>query len=249
MFANRALHQIRPGVAAQQAPLHCTPDFPLPGEAEFPAPPALPDALLQLELSLSAFVVDLGGVTDIIRGDIGLTVQLLRLAARVPELSLGKISAISEIACQVGVDRLKALVCQTNPLPIHFRDRAGLSACERFWTHSRLAALIAEELSEPSSEVTPQAAYLAGLLYRAGEIPSVLGRAPVSAVDALCNGYRMAKAWELPQALADVMSGYRELCCTRESRALFDIATAADTWATRLEFLAVRAIQSEASAG
>jgi len=106
-----------------------------------------------------------------------------------------------------------------------------------------LTALIAEELSGQSSVVTPEEAYLAGLLCHVGDLPSILGWATAGsgAADSRYIGYRMAKSWELSPALVDVIGGYGEACGTRESRALLDIAEAADNWASRLEFLAVRA--------
>src|SRR5271166_3414171 len=162
MFANRKNQKLRLAVATQQSPV----DFPhsstftLPGETEFPAPPAMPDALLRLDLCLSAFVVDLQDIKDIIRTDVGLTLQLLRLAARQTEQSPGRIGSIGEIAIQVGVPGLRELVSRTRAL--NFTSHAGLSVCERFWSHARLTALIAEELAGQSSEVDPEQAYLAG---------------------------------------------------------------------------------------
>ena len=245
MSADRNNLKIRLASANQQFPVDSTRSstFPLPGEAEFSGPPAMPNALLRLELSLSAFVIDLQDVTNIIKSDVGLTVQLLRLAARTTEQSKGKIGAISEIAIQVGVDGLGALVAQTEPLPDHFRSHTGLSASERFWMHSRLTALIAEELAGQSSEVAPGEAYLAGLLCHVGDLPSVLGWAAADSgtTDSRNTGYRMAKAWELPCALTEVIGGYGEVCRTPESRTLLDLAEAADHWASRLEFLATRA--------
>jgi len=62
-----------------------------------------------------------------------------------------------------------------------------------------------------------------------------------SAADSRNRGHRIAHAWGFPHALADVIGGDREVCLTRESRALLDVVTIADTWAYRLEFLAIRA--------
>jgi HD-like signal output (HDOD) protein len=244
MSADRNNHKIRLVSASQQFPVDSTRSstFPLPGEAEFPGPPAMPNALLRLELCLSAPVVDLQDIANIVRSDVGLTVQLLRLAARETEPSPGMISPASEIAIQVGVDGLKELAAQTKPLPDHLRSHAGLSACERVWTHSRLTALIAEDLTGQCSEVSSEEAYLAGLLHHVGDLPSILGWANAGSGPADFHpiGYRMAKAWELPDALADVIGGNREVCSTRKSHALLDIVETADNWAARLESLAAR---------
>ncbi|MGB8011404.1 MAG: HDOD domain-containing protein [Terriglobales bacterium] len=218
------------------------PDFPLPGEAQFQGPPAMPSALLRLQLCLSAPVVDLQDTTNIIKSDIGLAVQVLRLAARKTEPSPGKIPPVSEIAIQFGTGSLGALAAHTKPLPEHLRSRAGLSACERFWTHSRLTALVAVELAEQTSDVNPEEAYLAGLLCHLGELPSLLRwtKAGSDPKDPRQIGYDMAKAWELPGVLADVIGAYGEVGPTPESRALLEIAEASDNWARQLEYLAVR---------
>jgi HD-like signal output (HDOD) protein len=211
------------------------------GEAEFPGPPAMPLALLRLELCLSAPVADLQDITNIIKSDIGLTVQLLRVAAREIEESPDRVVTISAIVVQVGVERLRALVARTRPLPVYFRSHTGLGECERFWTHSRLTALVAEDLAGQSSEVSPEEAYLAGLLYHVGDLPWLLGWATTGLVTAnSCPiNYRMAEAWRFPRALADVINSDPKACCTRESRALLNIVEAADNWASRLECLAV----------
>jgi len=211
--------------------------LPLPGESQFPSPPASPNALLQLELCLSAFVVDLQDITNIIRGDIGLTAQLLRLAAGELEKSPSRVVAVSEIVLHLGVDKLKALLAGTRPLPWHSVNFAGSNACVRYWMHARLTALIAEELASQSAEVHAEEAYLAGLLFHLGDLPLVLGWTLASDADPRHIGYRMAKAWGFPQALVEVIAGDRELAL-RKSRVLLDLAVAADSWASRLRVLA-----------
>jgi HD-like signal output (HDOD) protein len=242
MLSDRNHSKIRLVSATQQIPIEGRrpSTFPLPGESEFPGPPALPHALLRLELSLSPLVINLQDVTNIIKSDVGLTVQLLRLAARQSESSRSETSSINiinETAIQVGVDGLRALVAQTKPVPDNISR-----ACERFWTHSRLIALIAAEIAGQSTEITAEEAYLAGLLCHLGDLPSILGWAGSGKATSRHNGYRMAKAWEFPNALTEVIGGYGEVCPTPESCALLDLAEAADNWASRLEFLAARAV-------
>lgn len=242
MVAARTSPKLRLVSSTQQHPVYSHPSrFPLPGEAEFPGPPAMPAALLQMELCLSASVVDLEQITNIVRSDAGLTIQLLRLAAREAEASPDMIP-IGEMVVQVGVEKLGALVAHTEPLPGHLRCPAGASPCEQFWARCRVTALIAEELAGQSSEVAPESAYLAGLLCHIGRLPSILGWATAcpDTGDSSYIGYRMAKSWGFPAVLTDVIDGYREVKRTRESQALLDIVEAADTWAARMEYLAAR---------
>jgi HD-like signal output (HDOD) protein len=187
-------------------------------------------------------VADLQDITDIIRSDIGLTTQLLRLAAREMEEAPGPVVAISDIVVHVGLEKIDALVAQTRALPDDISGAAGLSAGERFWMHSKLTALLAEQIAGQSSEIRPGDAHMAGLLCHLGDLPLLMGwAAPGSdAADLRQIGYRMANAWAFPPVLAEVIAGDCGACHTRESRALLDIVTAADTWASRLKSLAER---------
>jgi HD-like signal output (HDOD) protein len=214
----------------------------LPGEAEFPCPPALTNSLLQLELRLSEFVTDLDEVTNIIRSDFGLTAQLLRLAAHETERSSLRLATVSEMVIGVGIERMKGLVTRTQPLAGHFKGVSSfdISTCNRFWMRCRLTALVAEELASRFSEICTEEAYMAGLLFHLGELPSVLGwTSGPSTANYRHIGYRMAKAWGFPRVLVDVIGGDRDLCL-RKSRVLLDLVTAADAWAARVEFLAAR---------
>jgi HD-like signal output (HDOD) protein len=246
MFRNQVNYQTRLSLVTQQTSSEDreSSTFLLPGEAEFPSPPARPDALLRLELALSEWVTDLEGISHIVGGDIGLTIQLLRLAAREMPESAGTMVTIGEMVIHLGVEKLATLVARTEALPYHV-SHSDLSLCERFWTHSRLTALVAEELAGQSTDVRPQDAHLAGLLCHLGNLPQLLGwqAASPGAVNSSNRGHRIAHAWGFPRALADVIGGDREVCLTAESRALLDIVTIADTWAYRLEFLAIRESQ------
>src|ERR1700733_13511432 len=87
MFPNQKNSKVRLDVAPETSLVETAvpPVFPLLGETLFHGLPALPRTLIHLEWALSATVADLQDITDIIRSDIGLTAQLLRLAAREPE--------------------------------------------------------------------------------------------------------------------------------------------------------------------
>ena len=244
MFANQISYKVRLDIAPETAQVEIPdpPVFPLPGETLFHSLPALSRTLLQLEWALSAAVADLQDVTNIIRSDVGLTAQLLRFAAMDTEGSRGGVVEIRDIVVNMGLRKLRALAAGTEALRADRNSRAGLSACERLWMHSRLTALVAEELAGRSSEIRSEDAYLAGLFSHLGDLPSLLGLVSrdLNGADSCEVGSQMANAWGFPHALADVIGGDREVCLTRESRALLDIVTAADIWAFRLEFLAAR---------
>jgi HD-like signal output (HDOD) protein len=206
----------------------------------------MPNALLRLDLWLSAFAVDLKEITNIIQSDIGLTAQVLRLAACEIEESRGKFVPITEIVVLVGVEKLKELVAHTKSVFDCEKGHSPLRACARFWTHSRLTALIAEELAHQSSEVGRDEACLAGLLCHLGDLSLLLGwdATPPDRANSSYIGSRIAEAWGFPRDLVDVIGGDREACRTRKSRTLLDIVEDADVWASRLEFLAARESKS-----
>ena len=175
MSLDRKICGTRLSLTPQQSPVSHSSFFPLPGESEFSSPPALVNSLLQLELGLSAFVTDLRYITDVIRADVGLTAQLLRLAAIELGKSPSRVAPLSEIVLLLGVDKLKQLAARTKPIADHSMRSAASGECARFWMHSRLTASIAEELASQSSEVHAEEAYLAGLFFRLGNLPLPLG--------------------------------------------------------------------------
>src|ERR1700727_1261240 len=139
MFRNQLHYETRLSLGTQQTPAEDreSATLGLPGEAEFPSPPALPNALLRLELALSESVRDLEEISNIVRGDIGLTIQLLRLAAReIPE-SVGTMFTIPELVIHLGIEKLATLVARTEALPSHL-SHSDRSLRHRFWMHSRL---------------------------------------------------------------------------------------------------------------
>jgi HD-like signal output (HDOD) protein len=243
MPSNRKSCDARPCLTARPSLISRSSISPMLGDSDCHSLPALSNSLLQLELSLSAAVADLRDITTIVRGDVGLTTHLLRLAgcelAREIDKSPAKIAGVSEIVLHIGVDRLKASVARTKPLAADSGCRAGAGECLRFWMHSKLTAMIAEELACQSSAVDPEEAYLAGLLFHLGGLPALLDWPHRPDADPRHIGYQMAVAWRLPRPLLGVIAGDRELCLS-SSRTLLDVVVAADSWASRLEFLATR---------
>jgi HD-like signal output (HDOD) protein len=198
----------------------------------------LPRAILELELLLSDSSLNLEAVTNVIRNDLGLTLQLLRLTAREND-GRTDILSISDLVVLAGLQRLRAMAAESTSVPTGPRDQSRATPCERFWMHSRLTAHIAAELATEISSVCREEAYLSGMFFHLSSLPSLLNwdMPTKNPGDAICE---MAKEWNLPASLADVIRGRGDLCRTAESRVLFDLASVANTWAYRLEFLAAR---------
>jgi len=203
---------------------------------EFPLPPAMPDAVLLLRLLSSSHIADLHAITDVIRNDVGLTVQLLRLAAIERTGRTLSMLNIGDLVVQVGLEKLKDLAAQTklNPLP---PQNAAPQARERFWTHARLTARICEELAGETTAAGREAAYIAGLLRHLGALPALLGwELPASTSGSSGElGYRLANAWHLPPVLADVIRGDDKACTSQKAYALLRLVNVADERAARWE--------------
>ena len=193
--------------------------------------PALASSLIRLELATSAPVIELRQCADIIRGDIGLVLHLLRSASHFE--SSDRIISIDELVVDAGVDGLRSLASGTTS--------STHPSCEvrRLWMHSRLSAAIAEELASRVMTVEKHEGYIAGLLFHFGEILQLLGweqkNLPVADVrDAISDTARM---WGFPNILVDVIRGRRQSCSSAKGQDLLDIAVDASSWAHRLESL------------
>jgi HD-like signal output (HDOD) protein len=203
---------------------------------EFPLPPAMSDAVLLLRLLLFSHSADLHAITDVIRNDVGLTAHLLHLAALERGGRATSTLNVADIVVQVGLDKLKSLAAEAQLNPFQPLNAAP-QARERFWMHARLTARISEELAGEATPANREAAYLAGLLRHLGGLPGLLGwQMPEWTPTSLGEiGYRMAKAWQLPAVLADVIRGDETACTSQKAYSLLRLVNMADERAARWE--------------
>lgn len=203
---------------------------------EFPLPPAMPDSVLLLRLLLSSHIADLHAITEVIRNDVGLTAQLFCLAALERGRRITGILNIGDLVVHIGLEKLKSLAAETrlNPLP---PQNAAPQARERFWMHARLTARISEELAGETTPANRDAAYVAGLMRHLGALPGLLGwEVPERTPGTLGEiGYRIAKSWQLPAVLADVIRGDDKACTSQKAYALLRLVNVADERAVRWE--------------
>lgn len=198
-----------------------------------PALPATGEALVLLQALLNEPCADLSAISETIRGDIGLTVHAFHLAAQDCNAMPSDALSISEIIIHLGVNNLRTMTLQVPGLTDMAKTSATLEKCEGFWMRARLTALIAEALASKRRIVSPDAAYLAGLLRHLGSLPQLLGwnglddRSPRACLPHI--------SWELPAPLADVVRGERNSCRTEFSYSLLQLADEADKHAFRLE--------------
>ncbi len=170
--------------------------------AEFlldPPVPALPQTVLFLDLLLQERCVDLRAMSQLVLEDLGATIQILRLAGREfgPE---DRPDRIEDCIASLGLGAcLDAVSMRTAPHDSRYNLVAG------FWNHSRQIAAHAKLVAEHTPDINPEEAYLIGLLHEVGSLPELLGwrRPPSVCAENAQAGPRLAKAWRLPDYVAD----------------------------------------------
>lgn len=208
-----------------------------PENTDIPLPPATTRGLVHLRLLLSNHVADLTAIANIMRNDVGLVVQALRWAGGdAVDSSSGGVFAIEDLIVLLGLNRLRALSQCATFLSSHPNGSAGFRTFERFTTHARLTALIAEQLAKESATVRPEDAYLSALLRHIGAVPLILSwnMPELQQAESGEIGYHMAKSWRLPDILLPIIRGDRE-ACPDSWLALFDLVNTADAHAFHLE--------------
>jgi HD-like signal output (HDOD) protein len=135
--------------------------------------PALPSCVFDLDVLLSAPIVDLKKVSEVIRSEPRLCRRILRLSNTVLPTSSSPVQTISEAVVLYGPDYFRALVliCAiTRFAAREFRDEIAAA----FWPHSALVASVSERIAEWSEYPVRGLAYLAGLLHDIGHLPLMM---------------------------------------------------------------------------
>jgi hypothetical protein len=132
--------------------------------------PSMLSTVLGLNILLQEPSIDLKKVSELVLNDLGATIQILRLIAREPDLT-------PELPCRMGgclasldVDQwFRAISARTFPRDLEHVETSG------FWEHSRLVGQYAQLVAESMGDISPEDAYLVGLLHGVSSIPKVLG--------------------------------------------------------------------------
>ncbi len=198
--------------------------------SEFPSPPAMPDAVVLLELSLASNIADLNAVTGLIRTDVGLTVELLRLAFRERGRHRASCLSLGELAVDLGLEKLRTMAAATTLLSSRAQGKVAFDACQEFWKRARQTAQIAEELALEISATIREAAYIAGLLCHVGMLPRLLGWAVpgIESADPAELGFRMIEAWKFPSLLVEAIRGDEQACTSPQALGLLRLIRTAD---------------------
>jgi hypothetical protein len=174
---------------------------------DFPDVPVLSETLLLMELKIRDRAVDLTEISQLVLGDMGAVLQIMRLAGREDVSADNRPTRIEDCISGLGLQAcLEAMSRQT------VKRRNRLPAIVETWSHARAIAdncrFLVEEDMLP---VNPDEAYLVGLLHAMGTLPEILewDWTTLSFGDPDLVGLRMAEAWPLPGCVVEYFSDLR----------------------------------------
>jgi hypothetical protein len=132
--------------------------------------PVMLSTVLGLEILLNEPYIDLRAASDLVLSDVGATIQVLRLIETGYEFDEKRPPRMGD--CLASLDAatwFRAVSART------FISDQQHTETTALWKHCRLVAEYAELVSEWLECVSPEEAYLVGLLHGIGAIPAVLG--------------------------------------------------------------------------
>lgn len=200
--------------------MHTTPNMPEmlenPGRcnagscaaADHPAPffmdplpriPAMAATTLQLEFLLQESLVDLKAISEVILSDAGATLQILRLIGEEFPNEWERPTRIEDCIASLNSD------CWYEAIRQQGVSQNGRLMAE--WQRCRRTGEYARELASCFEAVSPDEAYIVGLLHRLGELPHLLGwsKPGGSTVEHHALGLMLAELWQLPGYLTSAM--------------------------------------------
>jgi hypothetical protein len=170
-----------------------------------PHVPVMPETLLLMELSAHQRSIDLQQMTRIVLSDPGATIQIMRLAGQESSIGEERLTRIEDFISALGVQAcIEGVSCRIANRSLN------RPAIQQAWSHSKQIAERCKCIAEEpiAQAVSPNEAFLAGLLHEIGSFPilfeweSVLG---LSGNPELA-GLELAKAWQLPQCVCEYFS-------------------------------------------
>src|ERR1700733_7389101 len=131
--------------------------------------PVMSATVLGLEILLHEPCIDLRMASELVLSDVGATLQILRLIGSEYEFAIEQPCRMGD--CLASLDAgtwFDAISARTFACD---REHAAISA---LWNHCRLVAQYAQLVAESLDGISPEEAYLVGLLHEIGAIPKVL---------------------------------------------------------------------------
>ena len=186
---------IRDNMRTQSAGLFATEYSSLPCVDPLPPIPTMAATTLQLELLLQNSLVDLKAISEVILSDAGATLQILRLVGEEFTNEQDRPTRIEDCIASLNSDCWYQAIRQQSPC------QPGRLVAE--WQRCRRIGEYARELASCFENVSPDEAYMVGLLHRLGEFPHLLGWSKMGANigEHYVIGLMLAEFWQLPKYL------------------------------------------------
>ena len=171
----------------------------LPVMDPFPRIPAMAATMLQLELLLQDAPVDLKAVADVVLSDAGATLQILRMIGEEFPDDTDRPTRIEDCIASLDAEAWYEVIRQQGVMPDE-RLLAEWHGCRRVGEYAR-------ELARHCDGISPDEAYVVGLLHRLGEFPHLLGwsQAASNAAEHYALGAMLAVFWQLPGFLVQAI--------------------------------------------
>jgi hypothetical protein len=132
--------------------------------------PVMSETVLGLEMLMHEPFIDLRRVSAIVLSDVGATLHILRLIGRECPFAAEFPSRMDDCLASLDAGAWFNAMCTRT-----FACDRQHSAVTAVWKHCRLVAQYAQLVAESIEGVTPEDAYLVGLLHEIESIPRVLG--------------------------------------------------------------------------
>jgi hypothetical protein len=132
--------------------------------------PVMSATVLGLEILLNEPCIDLRMASDLVLSDVGATLQVLRLVGQEYEFATENLSSMAD--CLAGLDAGTWF----HEISVHtFACDDDHAAITCLYYHCRLVARFARLVAESLQGVSPEEAYLVGLLHEMEALPNALG--------------------------------------------------------------------------
>lgn len=133
--------------------------------------PVMSATVLALDNLLHDPCVDLRRAAQLILSDVGATIQILLLVGKESDSTAQRLSRMGDCLASLDVGTWFGVISAAPTFPAD-REHTALTTV---WKHCRLVAQYAQLVAESLDGVSPEDAYLVGLLHEIEAIPIVLG--------------------------------------------------------------------------
>jgi len=152
--------------------------------------------MVQLDLLLGRAVLELDAIVESILGDLGATLQVLRVTARIRDGENHNLMRMCDGVVHLGRKGLRRALPRLLPSAPAGRNRAAW----QLWRRAQITAELSRLLASRSTAVPPDEARMAGLLHDVGRLPMILGWRVerIDLADSTAVLCALAREWGLP---------------------------------------------------